>query len=78
MDAKYNRITTNLKTKYAEAPVIIEMWQYYLRVKKQKFIESLEQCEQMLNQLDQIDNIRSFDSKTLLMLYIMNKYMVIT
>ena len=71
MDTKYKQIITSLNTNYTKSPNIITLWQVYLQIKKQRFIDDLDKCEQMLQQINQLSNI---NSESLITLYIMQHY----
>lgn len=71
MDTKYKQIITSLNTNYTKSPNIITLWQVYLQIKKQRFIDDLDKCEQMLQQINQLNNV---NSESLIALYIMQQY----
>ena len=71
MDTKYKQIITSLNTNYTKSPNIITLWQVYLQIKKQRFIDDLDKCEQMLQQINQLNNV---NSESLISLYIMQQY----
>ena len=71
MDTKYKQIITSLNTNYTKSPNIITLWQVYLQIKKQRFIDDLDKCEQMLQQINQLNNV---NSESLIAVYIMQQY----
>ena len=71
MDAKYKQIITKLNANYTTSPNIIKLWQKYLQIKKQRFMNDLYKCEQMLQKINQINDI---SPELLLTLYIMQQY----
>ena len=71
MDKKYTQIITELNTNYTKSPNIIKLWQVYLQIKKQRFMNDLYKCEQMLQKINQINDI---SPESLLTLYIMQEY----
>ena len=71
MDTKYKQIITRLNTNYTQSPHLIKLWQVYLQIKKQRFIDDLDKCEQMLQQINQLNNV---NSESLIALYIMQQY----
>lgn len=52
MDDKYQQMIIKLDENYQKYPNIIKMWQVYLQIKKQRFIDDLQKCEQMLHKID--------------------------
>ncbi len=74
MEERYNHIIEKLNSKKHEAPDLIKIWQYYLTIKKQTFMESLQKCEYMLEHTNDLPQI---DKNTLLILYLLNKYHII-
>ena len=70
MDTKYNQIITGLNTNYTKSPDLIKLWQVYLQIKKQRFLDDLYKCEQMLQQ---INNINPISMESLLTLYIIRE-----
>jgi len=71
MDVKYKQITAKLNANYNTSPNIIKLWQKYLEIKKQRFMDDLCKCEQMLQQINNINNI---SMESLLTLYLMQEY----
>ena len=63
MDTKYKQIITSLNTNYTKSPNIITLWQVYLQIKKQRFMDDLCKCEQMLQQINNINNITFEENK---------------
>ncbi len=70
MDTKYNQITTELNANYNKSPSLINLWQIYLQIKKQRFLDDLRKCEQMLQQINSFNPI---NMESLLTLYIINE-----
>jgi len=71
MDAKYKQIITKLNANYTTSPNIIKLWQKYLQIKKQRFMDDLCKCEQMLQRIDTVTNI---SMESLITLYLMQEY----
>ena len=71
MDAKYKQIITKLNANYTTSPNIIKLWQKYLQIKKQRFMDDLCKCEQMLQRIDTVTNI---SMESLITLYLMEEY----
>ena len=70
MDNKYQQITIALDTNYNKYPNLIKMWQVYLQIKKQRFIDDLQKCEQMLHKINHLSN--DISPKSILTLYMLN------
>ena len=71
MDTKYKQIITRLNTNYTQSPHLIKLWQKYLQIKKQRFMDDLCKCEQMLQRIDTVTNI---SMESLITLYLMQEY----
>jgi len=71
MDAKYKQIITKLNANYTTSPNIIKLWQKYLQIKKQRFMDDLCKCEKMLQRIDTVTNI---SMESLITLYLMQEY----
>ena len=71
MDAKYKQIITKLNANYTTSPNIIKLWQKYLQIKKQRFMDDLCKCEQMLQRIVTVTNI---SMESLITLYLMQEY----
>ena len=71
MEAKYKQIITKLNANYTTSPNIIKLWQKYLQIKKQRFMDDLCKCEQMLQRIDTVTNI---SMESLITLYLMQEY----
>ena len=71
MDAKYKQIITKLNANYTTSQNIIKLWQKYLQIKKQRFMDDLCKCEQMLQRIDTVTNI---SMESLITLYLMQEY----
>ena len=71
MDAKYKQIITKLNANYTTSPNIIKLWQKYLQIKKQRFMDDLCRCEQMLQRINAVTNI---SMESLITLYLMQEY----
>ena len=71
MDAKYKQIITKLNANYTTSPNIIKLWQKYLQIKKQRFMDDLCKCEQMLQRIDTVTNI---SMESLITRYLMQEY----
>ena len=71
MDTKYNQIITRLNTNYMQSPHLIKLWQVYLQIKKQRFMDDLCRCEQMLQRINTVTNI---SMESLITLYLMQEY----
>ena len=71
MDAKYKQITAELNANYTTSPNIIKLWQVYLQIKKQRFMDDLCRCEQMLQRINAVTNI---SMESLITLYLMQEY----
>lgn len=69
MDMEYTIIIQKLNNNYHKAPDLIKIWKYYLKIKKENFIKSLQQCEMMLQQLE---TTPIMDIQTIALLYIIN------
>jgi hypothetical protein len=71
MDTKYKQIITRLNTNYTQSPHLIKLWQVYLQIKKQRFMDDLCRCEQMLQRINTVTNI---SMESLITLYLMQEY----
>ena len=71
MDDKYQQMIIKLDENYQKYPNIIKMWQVYLQIKKQRFIDDLQKCEQMLHKIDHQTN--DISPESILTLYILSR-----
>ena len=71
MDAKYKQIITKLNANYTTSPNIIKLWQKYLQIKRQRFMDDLCKCEKMLQRINSVNNI---SMESLLTLYLIQEY----
>ena len=71
MDTKYKQVIARLNTNYTQSPHLIKLWQVYLQIKKQRFMDDLCKCEKMLIHINSVNNI---SMESLLTLYLIQEY----
>jgi hypothetical protein len=68
MDELYKNAVIKMNDKRNSHPNIIKLWEFYLKYKKEEFLDNLKHCENMIEKMETVDDLSAIN---ILSLYIL-------